>query len=657
MNYKLQLFKNIEFSPDDNMIVGTTAELESYLSSRLVFSTTTQNLIRFRPTISVVANTGDYSLTYLAIEYCEITAPGTEGRTKWFYFVDSVEFVSRNAIRVNRSIDYLNTFYNSVSFGTDCHIVRRFKDRWLKTTSGYYPIYDKASEGFDITQVLNKDKTLTIKDYQDDSGEPPYWLLAITQITSTDRQGGAVRYYPILPETKRIKANGINISSTPVKFETKNLIVASTNIDDIVSGEQFTEGTHQTKGLRCYLLPYYPPALGEATGTTDNLVFDQPSNIFYTWQWDATEDNANIALHMFFQTTLMGEAQQTALPDARKVNITRSIYSGVAFNINREYLRKQPTASTKEERQAERRNWEFSVDRLDPKLGTSEFTGLKFEYLGATFTIAPENQDGGTYGGVQVDYSVSPNSDSPVMFKINPLNWSMRNKYSYTDDDRGYLIPSGDMSYPRAGSEYNQYLRFSNKYDKTSTALSYANIAGGAGSAIGSGAIGLAVGGPVGAVVAGVAGATFSAITSAIGTWNNQQARIQSEKQKSMNISQSSSDFNIIQTKNRARFLTYEIPDYLKRSLTRYFHLFGYAEDRYADPHGYDHKRYAFDFLKMDFVDYNKSEIEPAFRDGFEEKRKEGFYARHVLQDLTPTAFDFRKANANRELSLIEGRD
>ena len=657
MNYKLQLFKNIEFSPDDNMIVGTTAELERYLSTRLVFATTTQNLIRFRPTISVVVNTGDYSLTYLAIEYCEITAPGTEGRTKWLYFVDSVEFVSRNAIRVNRTIDYLNTFYNSVSFGTDCHIVRRFKDRWLKTTNGYYPIYDKASEGFDITQVLNNNKTLIIKDYQDDPGEPPYWLLAIAQVTHSDRQGGAVRYYPILPETKRIKANGMTISSSPMKFETKNLIVASTNINDIISGEQFTEGTHQTKGLRCYLLPYYPPALGEATGTTDNLVFDQPSNISYTWQWVLAGDNDNIALHMFFQTTLLGEAQQTALTEVEKVPISRSIYSGVAFNINRDYLRKQPTGSTKEERQEEMRNWQFSVDRLDPKLGTSEFTGLKFEYLGATFTIAPENQDGGTYGGVQVDYSVSPNSDSPVMFKINPLNWNMRNKYSYTDDDRGYLIPSGDMSYPMAGSEYNQYLRFSNKYDKTSTALSYANIAGGAGSAIGSGAIGLAVGGPVGAVVAGVAGATFSAITSAIGTWNNQQARIQSEKQKSRNISQSSSDFNIIQTKNRARFLTYEIPGYLKRSLTRYFHLFGYAEDRYADPHGYDHKRYAFDFLKRDFVDYNKSEIEPAFRDGFEEKRKDGFYIMHVLQDLTPTAFDFRKANANMEISLIEGRD
>ena len=657
MNYKLQLFKNIEFSPDDNRIVGKTAELESYLSSRLVFSTTTQNLIRFRPTISVVVNTGDYSLTYLAIEYCEITAPGTTGRTKWFYFVDSVEFVSRNAIRVNRSIDYLNTFYNSVSFGTDCHIVRRFKDRWLKTINGYYPIYDKASERFDITQVLNNNKTLIIKDYQEDPGEPPYWLLAIAQVTNSDRQGGAVRYYPILPETKRIKANGMNISSSQLTFETKNLIVSATNINDIVSGEQFTEGTHQTKGLRCYLLPYYPPALGEATGTTDNLVFDQPSNIFYTWQWRLAGDNDKIALNMFFQTTLLGEAQQTALPEVSKVSISRSIYSGVAFNINRDYLRKQPIGSTKEERQAERRSWEFSVDRLDPKLGTSEFTGLKFEYLGATFTIAPENQDGGTYGGVQVDYSVSPNSDSPVMFKINPLNWNMRNKYSYTDDDRGYLIPSGDMSYPMAGSEYNQYLRFSNKYDKTSTSLSYANIAGGAGSAIGSGAIGLAVGGPVGAVVAGVAGATFSAITSAIGTWNNQQARIQSEKQKSRNISQSSSDFNIIQTKNRARFLTYEIPDYLKRSLTRYFHLFGYAEDRYADPHGYDHKRYAFDFLKRDFVDYNKSEIEPAFREGFEEKLKDGFYIMHVLQDLTPTTFDFRKANANREISLIEGRD
>ena len=61
--------------------------------------------------------------------------------------------------------------------------------------------------------------------------------------------------------------------------------------------------------------------------------------------------------------------------------------------------------------------------------------------------------------------------------------------------------------------------------------------------------------------------------------------------------------------------------------------------------------------LKLSLYDYNKSEIEPAFRDGFEEKRKDGFYVRHVLQDLTPTSFDFRKANANMEISLIEGRD
>lgn len=662
MNYTLKLFRNVEFSPNDNAVVGKTADLEAYLSSRLVFATTTQNLVKLRPSLSIVVNIGDYSINYLKINYCEIIAPGNGVRNQWFYFVDSVEFVSNKAIRVNLSIDSLNTFYWTTTFYSDCHIVRRFKDRWMKTDKGYFPVYDKSSEGFEIAQTLNNSKIKTIKDYQDESAEAPIWLLAVEQTTADNKQSAGVRYYPILAPSQRIKVNARN-RTDDTTYSDKTLSVSQGSIDDITTGNDFTETrkisekttkTLTIKGLRCYLLPYYPPAVGEATGTADNSVFAQPSGLFHGWLWNGTKNGAST---LFFTDSLTTLANSKSVYDEQKTPYSRIVYSGDAFGINNDYPRQTPTAATKEERQAEMRNFSFDVSRLDPKLGTSEFTTLKFEYLGATFTFAPENQTGGTYSGVSVDYSISPNSDSPVRFKVNPLDWNGRNKYNYTDDDLGYLIPSADMSYPMVTSDYNQYRRFGNKYDKTANSLAYANIFASAGSAIGSSAVGFGVGGPVGAVVAGIGGALFSAITSAIGTWNNQQARLQSEKQKSRNISQSSIDFNIIQTKNRARFLTYEIPDYLKKSLTNYFHLFGYATDEYANPYTYNNTRYAYDFMKLDFVHYNKGSLEEAFREDFETKLKDGYYIYHVLVDYTPTAFDFEHKNGNMEVSLIEGRE
>ena len=666
MNYKLQLFKNIEFSPDDNMAVGTTAELEKYLSSRLVFSTTTQNLIRFRPTISVVVNTGAYSLTYLAIDYCEITAPGTAGRTKWFYFVDSVEFVSRNAIRVNRTIDYLNTFYNSVTFYNDCHIVRRFKDRWHNTDNGYFPYYDRTSEGFNITQILDNSKTKIVRDFPNEQVAPPEWLLVTGTQTSNNKQSLAVRYYPVPSGYNTIKATYTDIANSSQHVSNRNLPVTYQPFEHDLTGELISVTTTDQqpnfditfKADKTFYLPYYPPVL-TFTGTASGLIdagHTKTGTYYFRGDWDDPSVDKDNYVTWFGDKAY--SVLETYSRDYNTQYVSRKLYAGSRndFGLNLEFRFITPTGSTKAERQEARRTREFSPDDHDPKLGTSEFTTCKTEYLGSSFTIAPERVTGQLFGGLDIIYYVSPTSTNPVRFKINPLNWNGLNKYEYQEDDRGYLIPTADLSFPRWTSEYNQYRNFSNRYDKLSCAIAYANAHSSLASSVTDAVSGGAVGGPVGMGL-GIAKAGFSALSSVISTWNSQQAKEASRKQQSRNVSQSSIDFATIQTKNKIRLLRYDIPEYLKKSLTRYFHLFGYAEDRYADPHGYDHKRYAFDFLKMDFVDYNKSEVEPAFRDGFEEKRKDGFYVRHVLQDMTPTSFDFRKANANREISLIEGRD
>lgn len=665
MNYTLKLFRNVEFSPNDNAVVGKTADLEAYLSSRLVFATTTQNLVKLRPSLSIVVNIGDYSINYLKINYCEIIAPGNGVRNQWFYFVDSVEFVSNKAIRVNLSIDSLNTFYWTTNFYSDCHIVRRFKDRWMKTANSYFPVYDRSSEGFEINQVLDKNKTKIICDFSGDSVKAPEWLMATGDYTSGSGQSHLTRYYPVPVGSSAIKADYTDIANQSEHVRNRNLSLTLLAYDEDVTGEPVSvsakdsSGTQEVtfKATKVFHLPYYPPVLS-FTGTASGLVdagHSKTGNYMFRGDWDKPSVASNNYV-VWFDDSAYSTLQ--VISESRNNGfLSRRVYAGkwTDFGLNQEFAFKSPTGSTKEERQGERRNYLFSADDYDPKLGTSEFTTCKVEFLGSSFTIAPEREEGQRFGGVDIQYYVSPNSTNPVRFRIEPLNWNGVNKYEYQDDDRGYLVPTADLSFPMWTSDYNQYMNYSNRYDRLSSALSY----GSAGAGVISGIAGVATGaiaGPVGRAV-GVTGARFSGLSSAIGTWNNQQAKLQSMRQQSMNVSQSSIDFAYLQTENKLRLLRYDIPDYLKKSLTNYFHLFGYATDEYANPYTYNNTRYAYDFMKLDFVHYNKGSLEEAFREDFEAKLKDGYYIYHVLVDYTPTAFDFEHKNGNMEVSLIEGRE
>lgn len=663
MNYGIELFKGVDFSDQDNTFIELQSDLDVYLSHLRVLVTTTNNIVRLAPTITITVNvagfeTGGYNENLLFVNYCHITSP--TGRADWYYFVDSSVFVSRNAVRLTLSIDYLNTFFWSTKF-FQCHIVRRFKDRWKFHVSKYYPVFDDASEGFDITKTLDPSSVKTIKDRSYSYDSSASWILAVATKTYEKSQTAVVRYYPIIDAGSSIEVNASHFSGTV--FADTPLSVNPTTIDNITSGNAFSETIDSKsltiKGIRCYLLPYSPPAVGEPLGTADQQKYNQSSNNDNGWYWNGVKGSGTgdiqVATTLFFNSELTTLVADRRSSESEKLKSTRLIYQDDAFRLNTRFAMPYPQADTADERKKKMKELAFDVTKDDPKLGTSEFLGLKFEYLGASFTYAPEKMEDGTYAGIAIDYSVSPNSDSPVRFRVRPLDWENQLHYRYSDDDLGYIIPSSDLSYPMTSSEYNEYRLFGNKYDKTSTNLAYANIAAGVATAAGSAAVGFGVGGPAGAVIAGIGGAVFSAITSSIATWNSQQAKLQSEKTKSITATQSSVDFNMIQTGNRARLLTYEIPDYLKRSLTYYFHLFGYSTDEYGKPSDYIHSRFAFDFIKCDLVNYDKGSIESAFREGFENKLKDGVYCLHKLysEDGSAYEFDFGKNNANRELSIL----
>lgn len=655
--FKLDLYQGVQFKITDNVVCGSQAEFIDYLKrnggGRSVVHTETQNLVRFRPNLSlVVALPTEFTDSILETNYCQFI--DDKGK-HWFYFVESVEFVSRMSIRVNRTIDSLNTFYDSASFKKNCHITRRNKRRWKVLPDGSFtPIYDYAGEGFDIAQTLIESKV--INEYGGASMTPE-WLMGITTETENNAQEGVIRFYPVGGDnTYTIKAKFRNVADTldpsnPPTPTTKSVAYATFRSLDL-TGQTFNEKEGKQVAIaHLYALPYYPPVLGTNKGTGDNMDFSDGT--FANWYYRNFTDQPDSKSVIYASCPANSVLQTISNPP------TASAYSRIIYQdkLVNEYRFPTSSATNYQWRKAELESMQFNPDTTpEPKLGTSQFRLIKFEYLGATFNICPEKTSDGTRGKTTILYYVSYNSGTPIMFRVGQSSSTKSWDYRYDSDDMGYMIPSADITFPMWTSEYENYINFSNKYDKAGAWLSTISSIGNAGAGIaGSVLAGARTGNPL-AIVGGVITSAFTAITSIIGTWNSYNAKVTNEKQKSMNVTQSTIDFATIETRNKARFLFYSIPDFLKRALNNYFHLFGYATDEYGDPKDYDHQNYSYNFIKMDSVHLKNeySQIPNAFMDTFIDKLEEGYWKLHKIGDSFNSWFDFAKENANLEISLIE---
>ena len=649
--FKLDLYQGVQFKSTDNVVCESQGALVSYLErnggGRSVIHTETQNLVRFRPTLSlVVALPSEFTDYVLETNYCQII---DDNLKRWFYFVDSVEFVSRFSVRVTRTIDALNTFYDNVQFKNNCHIVRRHKQRWKVLPDGSFsPIYDYSGEGFDIAQTL--EETKVINEYGAASLTPE-WLMGITTETQNNDQEGVVRFYPVGGDNSySVKAqfnqagSQPNYQALPPASVKKVFYSTFTSLD--LSGQTFTEtagdSSKQVVVSHLYALPYYPPVLGENTGDGSDRDFSQNTHVYWFYR-----DN------IIYGWTQARSVLQTRSHPPTSDSYYRVIYQNKLIN---EYAFPTSSAMNEDLRRAELMAMQFNPDTTpEPKLGTSQFRLVKFEYLGATFNICPERTSDGTWGNTQVYYYISYNSGTPIMFRVCVGSATKEQDYRYDSDDNGYVIPSADITFPRWTSSYEEYINYSNKYDKAAAWLSTISAAGNAGAGVaGSVLASVMTGNPL-AIVGGVIATAFNAITSIVGTWNSYNAKVANEKQKSRNVTQSTIDFATIETHNKARFLIYSIPDFLKRALNNYFHQFGYATDEYGNPKDLDHLNYSFNFIKMDSIHIKNenSQIPNAFRESFITKLQEGYWVMHLIGDTYNSWFDFGKENANLERNLI----
>lgn len=657
--FKLDLYQGVQFKPSDNCVVGdTTKDLTDYLAGnndgRSVVHTDTQNLVRFSPVRSiVVALPTEYTSKILESNYAQII---DDASRCWFYFVTGVSFVSRFSVRLSLEIDALNTFYHDAIFKNTCHIVRRNKTRWLvDNTNKFWPIYDYSGEGFDISQYLEDTKDIN----EGDSLLPtPQWLMAIATETKRSEQVGRIRFYPVGPTDKfSIEANFRNIDSPTAGAQGIVKKITYNVFSSDLTGQLFNETSdHTTKLDKIYALPYYPPILRENTGDNRDRRFLNSEAVTWYYRETATEQGTAAQMSLFASCPALSIIQTMCRSNFDKKDIARQIADRELL-FNESYQFPRSTAAKEEWRKADLESRLFNpAETPEPKLGTSQFRTLRFEYQGASFSFGTERTSDGTFGGVAVDYFVSYNSGSPIMFRIRPHSYDRIADYKYSDDDNGYVIPSADRTYPLWTSDYNNYLNFSNKYDKTSAVLSTISAAGNAGSGIAGSAIASVMTGNPLPLVGGIVSAAFNTITSIVGTWNSYNAKLASEQQKSINVSQSSIDFASIQTNNKARFRMYNIPKFLRAALNNYFHLYGYATDEYGDPHDYECQNFAYNFIKLDSVALKNetSQIPNAFMQTFEEKLQQGYYVRHKIGDADDEWFDLNHENANFEKTLID---
>lgn len=657
--FKLDLYQGVQFKSTDNVVVGEQSELINYLATnndgRSVVHTENQNLVRFRPSRSlVVALPSEFTDSMLETNYCCII--DDKGK-HWFYFVDSVEFVSRFSIRVGLSIDSLNTFYDAALFKKNCHIIRRNKERWkILEDNTLTPIYDYSGEGFDIAQVLTNTYRIEDNNY---SGNKPEWLMALATITddSTNTQEGQIRFYPVAPDnTSSITAKFIEVGTTPdvnnppAAVSKPVAYAVFTSLDR--KGQRFEESTGKhAKISHIYALPYYPPVLGTNTGSPTAMDFSKSTSANWYYRNFTNKEDSKAVL---YAECPINSARQNRFSELGGSYISRKIYDAKIYN--EDFAFPKSSASNEEWRKAALQSRQFDpATTPEPKLGSSQYRLVKFEYQGATFNICPERTSDSTWGRTAVRYYISYNSGNPLRFRVVPSSSTGTGDYRYDSDDQGYIIPSADITFPRVTSEYEEYINYSNKYDKSAAWLSTISSIGNAGAGVAGSVIAGAISGNPLAIVGGVVTSAFNRITSIIGTWNSYNAKVANEKQKSRNITQSTIDFATIQTGNRARFLVYEIPDFLKCALNNYFHQFGYSTDEYGNPKDYDYQNYAYNFLKLDSVNLvnEASEIPNRFMDSFIGKLQEGYWKLHKIGDADNEWFDFRKENANLENDLI----
>ena len=173
MTSTITLFQGVPFGKGKNIAVD---DLEDYLSAlsanrKIVFSN--QNYIRqnLTATIRLELNQMEAEFNSENWNYCSIKNYSDSGisQKQCYYFIDKLEQVSRNVLRLDLFLDTLNTIGTSISLTKKTLIHREHKDRWKPISGKTYSdaIIDIEAEGLNPTLYKTKESDLKSDSFKD----------------------------------------------------------------------------------------------------------------------------------------------------------------------------------------------------------------------------------------------------------------------------------------------------------------------------------------------------------------------------------------------------------------------------------------------------------------------------------------------------------
>lgn len=628
---------------------------------------------------------------------------------KYYYFVVNMDWKAKMTLRLQLSMDTLTTFWGEIRSGLtqNTHITRRYFDRWKRVGTKLYPLIDEHPE--DITQpyMLRSGKPVAC-------GDEEHWTLVyITEYDGNDLSKNPTSCLAFPDEDKNVDGtlpNTLNYGSLPDgtmcvidHAHAPNAVISWPGGSYSLSSASAKAALLFQHGAKTLAIRHYDGGSGwSTTGVTANqnatitgtaVIYKQPSNFKIDmdaqfWQFNNPVNFLGAVLPSFQQwfeshktdSRLVKIMELPYAPfDTTYVNGKLKIPAGWEMTVEGAMRLKAGVINFKSNVENFERLGPQPIDystisasmaadplKYETKLWNSNYHTIKFIYDGNTHEIRLENYphafslpEAVPDYNVNISFQSSVGMDNSTMFKFTSPET--------LDSDFGeYLVCNRTTEIPYYTNEYLNYMRYGKAVDdrnfgwktagtitsgigstvQTSASLAFA-VAGAAINGL-TGGIGGAIGLGVGLV------STLIATSASISQSRDQiNAKIDNYTHQSSKVS-AASDLSLFRQygKNKLLKVEYE-PHYdIKKSIGRYFELYGYACDEYGVPKW--NTRIWSDYFVME-PQFISDVIFKDYEADIAARMKSGFRVLHYYQDARPAGpIDFENQYENWERSFIQ---
>lgn len=521
--------------------------------------------------------------------------------TYTFYFVDKIEYIDTDTVRLTLTMDTLNTFVRYCTNHDSKYIPwsnrtltrRRHKDRfyYLSTTSGnntrLCPIIDDYPENVPCTMVKTKELKLT----EDHDFGPWYMIYRL----SGDNIG--VNFLPT--QSVPVTHNGTNFTLTSIWDST-----------------DFS----QQELWKIVEIPYCPL----------NSIIPSPNRYdFAVTPSIPSMDSYGLQVKSL-TWTLLGN---NALRNMMNLDFNRDVLR-VKLPVGAMLDTITKGAAPKESRETKLFNSAFMQNKF--VYGSNAFQ-IKLELLENNKNQLANNTNVDDYFTIAVTQIIGKTLSNAFAFKFD----TVLGEFLQTDDFEKFLIIDRNNEVPIYRSNYLDYVRTGYNYDKQAQNLQ-----------LGSQVLGLLKSSYEGVSGGASMGAYDSIIKSGfgIGLSSLQIQKSWAElKKQSINVS-GSGDLTLFDeyTDGKMWYMQYEPIEHERKLLADMFRLQGYATNEYGIPD--TRTRLYFNYLQCDAVfDMTDAKFNPDLIADVKEKMSNGVTFIHLVDG----AYDFEQQYENWEISLM----